>query len=608
MRQRIDHLEEMVKRLIAESPHSSSPQSNGTPDSTPEKTPTPAGSSVTFDTKSPDIPRGATGKTVIDGIAELRETWNHEQEYMSNHNLRPTLSHTVDGTSLLFDQVKPLERIEILSTLPPKDDADWLISQFFDRQAFPIAIPPILHQPTFMREYNEHWMDPSRSNLIWLGLVFSILGITMLAFHQYGEPPKYRGLSESLFHLYRMRTAQCLLSGDIVKCLPYTVETLRFNATAELNRKDDNRRGLWIMTRVVVRAAINMGYHRDPANSPNLSVLQAEYRRRVWYSVTSMDDMASFLGGFPRATTAMYSDTLEPRNVHDWELSEDMTTLPLSRPISEATAVTYLIIKSRLFRELGRVVDFNSNLSPGLYETVLEIDRALCDVYESFPSFMKVTIVPDYAVKADTPVYRNTANFSNLSLTAMYHRGVCTLHRKFLARNRNNDLFKLSRDRCISSALALLASQETLDVPFYRISQTRQMLMLGMMILFLELELRRKTPGEKEATPESAVLLDALLKSCTLLADVMEECEELKRIHSFLVGMLSSFRDDPGFQLTQISLLEASEQLLRPHIGLPFDTFNDHLSFDSNWIGVDFDWAIWDTFIEEASYETGPTY
>ncbi len=39
----------------------------------------------------------------------------------------------------------------------------------------------ILHEPTFMREYHEHWRDPSQTNFIWLGLMFSILGITMLA-------------------------------------------------------------------------------------------------------------------------------------------------------------------------------------------------------------------------------------------------------------------------------------------------------------------------------------------------------------------------------------------------------------------------------------------
>lgn len=116
----------------------------------------------------------------------------------------------------------------------------------------------ILHGPTLIRELNDHWEDPSRANFIWLGLLFAVLGIAMLAYHQHGEPLEYEGLSDSLFRLYRTRTAQCLLRGDISRCLPYTVETLRLNALAELNRKDDSRRALYITTGVIVRAAINM--------------------------------------------------------------------------------------------------------------------------------------------------------------------------------------------------------------------------------------------------------------------------------------------------------------------------------------------------------------
>lgn len=447
-----------------------------------------------------------------------------------------------------------------------------------------------------MREYNDHWNDPSRTNFIWLGLVFSILGITMLAYHQYGEPPEYEGLSESLFQLYRMRTAQCLLSGDIAKCLPYTVETLRFNATAELNRKDDNRRGLWLMTGVVIRAAINMGYHRDPAELPGISVLQAEYRRRVWSSVVSMDDMASFLGGFPRTMSAIYSDTLEPRNLHESELLEEMTALPPSRPLTDATPATYLIVKGRLFRELGRVADFNSNPNLGSYGTVLDIDRAVRDVYESFPPHMRVPVPSESDQWPETPPIRTRqglANFSNISLVGMYHRGVCTLHRKFLAESRLDDRFKLSRDRCISSALGLLAFQHGLVPAFYRISQTRQMLMLGHMCILLELALRRKSVHEIPDEPDSAVLLRALETSCDLLAGAMEGCDETKRVHKFLRGMLWSFRAGSGGEATDIPVFHEPEQRAELLESPPLDAFNgvSNFSFEKDWSEMDFDWV-----------------
>lgn len=74
----------------------------------------------------------------------------------------------IDGSSLLFNQVKPIEHMEVLSALPPKAEVDQLVRNFFDRNSFPISVPrksiimcrggrrsqitAILHEPTFMCE------------------------------------------------------------------------------------------------------------------------------------------------------------------------------------------------------------------------------------------------------------------------------------------------------------------------------------------------------------------------------------------------------------------------------------------------------------------------
>ncbi|KAI0015272.1 fungal-specific transcription factor domain-containing protein [Xylariomycetidae sp. FL0641] len=607
MRQRIDHLEELVTRLVAER--------REPPSSTANIVYTPESSESDVVASAP--PAGACeagGQTVMDGvhsvylsgddwygvlqeINELKRAYNQEQTNQNEADFLSRPSHTVDGSSLLFNQVKPIERVEILSAVPPKPETDRLVSRFFDRQNFHINVPPIIHEPTFMREYNEHWRDPYETSLIWLGLLFSILGIGMLACHQYGEPPEYEGRSESLFQLYRMRTAQCLLSGDIAKCLPYTVETLRFNATAELNRRDDNRRGLWIMTGLVVRAAINMGYHREPSPSSALSARQAEYRRRVWLSVISMDDMASFLGGFPRMASALYSDTAEPSNLHDAEIPADGNALPPSRPLEEVTGATYLIVKGRLLRALGRVADVNSTPTPPSYETVLEIDRALCGAYEDFPSHMKLA-------RMDAPIRpaETTAQFSNLSLNGMYHRGMFTLHRRYMARATVDSRFRPSRARCVSSALAMLASQQHVVPSFYRISLTRQLLTLAAMVLCLELELRRKIPDAK-VSPDSDSILEALETSRGRWEEAAGVCDEASRFAHFLSNMLSSFRNP----------METVSSYPGPvSTGAALDSmefaYNGGILSDSGPNDLDFDWAMWNTFIEEGNFETGVTY
>lgn len=99
---------------------------------------------------------------------------------------------------------------------------------------------------------------------MWLGMLFSVLNLAMLGYALFeNEPPEYEGVSESLAELYRLRTAQCLMMGDITKCAPYTLETLIFNSFGEHLRRKDSERGVWMMVGVIVRAAIQMGYHRS---------------------------------------------------------------------------------------------------------------------------------------------------------------------------------------------------------------------------------------------------------------------------------------------------------------------------------------------------------
>ncbi|KAL4748174.1 hypothetical protein BDW72DRAFT_196012 [Aspergillus terricola var. indicus] len=581
MRERIDRLEEMVKRLI------SSDQS--VPSTT---TPSSGGPSVF---KGVDV-RSSTrvGRTFLDGehsvykpaddwqdvlreISELKVAWGEPpDESVVSH----PLTNSVDGTSLLFGHVQRVDIPEILSSLPPRNEMSKLIQWFFDRKNFPVSVPPIIHEPTFIREYNAHLNDPSQSNVIWIGLLFSILGITTLAMQLGGQEDQ--GEAEERFHLYRLRTSQCLLLGDIAKCLPYTVETLRFNATAELNRKDDNSRGLWIMAGVIVRAAVNMGYHRDPEHTPAFSAVEGEYRRRVWLSVKSMDEVASFLSGFPRMTTAINSDTKEPLNVYDWELGDDITRLPPSRPLSEPTSASYLITKGRVFNGLGKVIDFINGPCPEDYAKVIEIDQLLTRVWSDVPMHMKVD--------ANDPKYsspRTPADYSRLQLACMYHHGICTLHRSFVRKPATCQPGGISRSRCLTSSLALLQYQRLLQPSWYAFSRTRQMLAPAAMTVGLELAMKRREP-DKVSEVETDTLIQALEISVSLWKSASGSGDETSRIYKILDDMLRSYQ--AGEKKGAIEPENAHSSNCSGSSGHDYG-----LSDDS---GID--WAWWDELVKDS--------
>ncbi|KAL5048576.1 hypothetical protein BDW71DRAFT_205274 [Aspergillus fruticulosus] len=514
---------------------------------------------------------------VLREINELKVAWGEPpNEAVESH----TLSNSVDGTSLLFGHVQRVDIPEILSSLPPRSEMGKLIQWFFDRKSFPISVPPIIHESTFIREYNAHLNNPSQSSVIWIGLLFSILGITMLAVEFGGL--EYQGDAEERFNLYRLRTSQCLLLGDIAKCLPYTVETLRFNATAELNRKDDNSRGLWIMTGVIVRAAVNMGYHRDPEHTPAFSIAEGEYRRRVWLSVKSMDEVASFLSGFPRMTPAINSDTKEPLNVYEWELGEGITRLPPSRPLSEPTSTTYMIVKGRVFHGLGGVIDFINGPCPDNYARVIEIDQWLNNVWSNVPMHMKVD--------ANDPKYsspRTPADYSKLQLACMYHHGICTLHRRFIRKHATYQPGEISRSRCLTSSLALLEYQRLLQPSWYTSFRTRQMLAPAAMSILLELAMRRSSPDEV-AEVETSTLIQALRTSVSLWKSASSSCDEALKLHKILDNMLRSYQAAGEEEALQPQILHSSSSS---------GSGGDGYGMSDNY-GID--WAWWDGLVESS--------
>jgi len=338
------------------------------------------------------------------------------------------------------------------------------------------------------------------------------------------------------------------------------------------------------MCGVIIRTAVSQGYHRDPSLSPGISVLQAEYRRRAWSAVVSIDDMASFIGGFPRMMSSLHADTAEPRNLHEWEMVEGMEALPPSRPLAEKTPTTYLIVKGRLCRALGRVTDFNGTPGLGPYETVLEIDRALQDSYDNFPPHM----IPASDTAGRVSI-RNRADFSNLALLCMYHRGMCVLHRRFLARDRAGGRFRLSRDRCVASALALLGFQQDLEASLHGVAAIRQLLTLAAMVLVLELEVRRKVP-DAEAAPDADVLLRALEESVVRWSLAADTYDDARKVHEFLGRIVSGFRTgQTGGGAGTTSTGEPGPPTWQedPGTGLSAPVF----SFEEDLATMDFDWV-----------------
>src|SRR6266536_2961619 len=118
-------------------------------------------------------------------------------------------------------------------------------------------------------------------------------------------------------------------------------------------------------------------------------------RRRVWTFVRQADLLFSFQLSLPSMIRLGDSDTDLPRNIYDDEFDEDCTELPPSRPMNEATPVSYMINKARLAFGFGRVVEHIQSVTNYSYEDVMKIDNSLREVQELLPDHLKLRSMQD---------------------------------------------------------------------------------------------------------------------------------------------------------------------------------------------------------------------
>ena len=151
-----------------------------------------------------------------------------------------------------------------------------------------------------------------------------------------------------------------------------------------------------------------------------------------------------------------------------------------------------------------------------------------------------------------------------------------------MAKGQLDTRFKLSHDRCLSSAMTLLDYQVALEPSWYKSSLTRQVLTLAAMILFLELELARRFNNTD--TSSRVNVLQVLERSCDLWRRAKDFYEEAGRVYDILVRMIASFRPE--------SATTSAHALDLQGFSSPFTAFDGvDKSLEKETLDVDIDWV-----------------
>ncbi|KAL6876311.1 hypothetical protein HDV57DRAFT_502184 [Trichoderma longibrachiatum] len=90
-------------------------------------------------------------------------------------------------------------------------------------------------------------------------------------------------------------------------------------------------RTVWMMSGILVRAAMSVGLHCDGVAFPNMSRFEAEMRRRLWWHICCFDARISQCYAPEIMITNSMLDTKEPTNCNDEDLDVNMQKEPVAR-------------------------------------------------------------------------------------------------------------------------------------------------------------------------------------------------------------------------------------------------------------------------------------
>jgi hypothetical protein len=180
---------------------------------------------------------------------------------------------------------------------------DSIIAKYFRAADMPVTL--VVHRKVFFKQYEKFWEDPLATPIMWVTMLFGMMYVvayfTLNLNGSVGQLDKETVTEyQNILSTTREKMIQCLRMGNYMKGLPHTIEAMLAFLQIEYVQGEDTQQGFWQLMGVIIRVAMKMGYHRDGTHFPEMSVFEAEMRRRTWYILIQFDIATASQAGLPR--------------------------------------------------------------------------------------------------------------------------------------------------------------------------------------------------------------------------------------------------------------------------------------------------------------------
>lgn len=240
---------------------------------------------------------------------------------------------------------------------------------------------------------------------------------------------------------------------------------------------------VWISAGTLMRMAMQMGFHRDPSHLREMSILERELRRRLWFTIVEINvDGALDAGMVPMVPLDSY-DTQIPSNIDDDDLCDIAGTESMEKAPNILTRVSFQrLLASSLPLRLKVASIMNDLQKEPSYDEVLRLGSEMMSAHRNFTE----TINRYRSLDSNWWLSEFPYNICD-----HYHRRfLLLLHRPFLIKSYEDPRYSYSAKICLENALSTISLLD--DEIYNRLmvvggGMFREILTDSALVIFLEL-------------------------------------------------------------------------------------------------------------------------
>ncbi|KAI0205027.1 hypothetical protein F4808DRAFT_448606 [Astrocystis sublimbata] len=347
-----------------------------------------------------------------------------------------------------FPSEPQLGKNDLLAMIPFAS-CDYLLSRWF---MYMSQFFPILHGPTFQKEYAAFVADPSAVDFSWLALLFMLLSLGIHTLDYDGPLPAEINpnapllqVSGRLTRRYREAAMMCLSKAQFLT--RYHLSTLQalLLVIYEICHEEGVEQG-WTLLGIALNISIAL-HCNDESIPPNVSRIEIERRRRCWAGLLSLYGYQ--LVSHPGVDMYFLTDVAAtmPADVDDADISEHAVTHTSRR----LTQMSTMMFKVRLFQLSSKICRHLKGPK--------RLDEKTRDIFDVEITTEQRLWDATYLVDGNSEVHSllDHSSFAHWSLQFHGHHLHLLIHQPFCRPRSNSTCFRQqSREKCITSGAALL--------------------------------------------------------------------------------------------------------------------------------------------------------